>query len=160
MYQETAKRFIRRPVFKSNVPDGQYNGKITAADISEVDSTKYPGEKFDVLNFKVKVKDDEGNEVTLLDRVTCTWGRNGRLMARLESLGMLPEEGEDLDLDAFIGLQVTVQVENSEKDGRTYSNIINMEKEKPAISLKRSAIKKLAPRPTAARVEVFGDDEE
>lgn len=155
MQQLTERRIIKRPVFSNFVPDGERDGEIIAVDMCEIDSIKYPGTKLDAINFKVKVKGEHGVDMTLFHRLLFTWGRNTKFMETLENLEMVPAEGEELDIDAFVGMKVIVEVENREKDGKNYSNIINMTKRKPQMPSKQVSVKKVAPKPSSKPTEEY-----
>jgi hypothetical protein len=44
----------------------------------------------------------------------------------LQDLDCLPEAGKRLDLDGMVGMKVKVVIENVERDGIEYSNVISI----------------------------------
>lgn len=119
---------------KHTVPDGAYNGETINAEFIERDSQYSDDGKRVVLNIKVEVEDDEGEAVDLYSAPNYSWSKRGNMIKILEKLDALPAPGESIDLEELVGIPVQVIVENVEKDGDTYSNIVSIKRIKRAQS--------------------------
>jgi hypothetical protein len=129
--EEEIKRLMLRPSIRSCVEEGMHKGTIDSVVVKEIDSKFSETGKRIVLNIKVLVEDEESEEeVALYLAPNFTWSSKGRLIKTLQDLEALPETGGTLDIDAMVGMKVKVVVENVEKDGIEYSNIITMKKAK------------------------------
>ena len=117
---------------KRNIPDGAYNGETTKAEFIERESKFSEDNTRVVLNLKIEVQDDEGEVVDLYISPNYSWSKRGNMMKILEKLDTLPAPGESIDIDELVGIQVQVIVENVEKDGETYSNIVSIKRVKPS----------------------------
>lgn len=121
---------VTRPSMRSFVEEGIHNGVIDSVVLKEVESKFSETGKRIVLNIKVLVEDEDGEEVTLYLSPNFTWSSKGKMIKVLQDLECLPEAGETLDIEAMVGMKVKVVIENVEKDGIEYSNIISMKKVK------------------------------
>jgi len=115
---------------KRTIPDGAYNGETTNAEFVERESKFSEDNTRVVLNIKVEVQDDEGEVVDLYIAPNYSWSKRGNMMKILEKLAALPAPGESIDIDELVGIPVQVIVENVEKDGETYSNIVSIKRVK------------------------------
>jgi hypothetical protein len=128
--------FLLRPEGnKRSIDDGVYEGETTHAEFQEWESKYSEDGTRVVLSIKVEVNDADGDPVDLYVAPNYSWSSRGNMMKVLENLGLLPGPGERLQLTDLVGIPVQVMVENVEKDGETYSNIIRMKR----IALKTSA---------------------
>lgn len=134
---------VTRPSTRRFVEEGMYKGAIDSVALREIDSKFSDTGKRVVLNIKVLVEDEESEEeVFLYLAPNFTWSSKGKLIKVLQDLECLPEAGEKLELDEMVGMKVKVVIENVEKDGIEYSNIISLKKakEKPNASNKSRKI--------------------
>lgn len=115
---------IRPEEGKRYVNAGTYTGEIVQVELVERECNYNEDKKRVVVNFKIEIEDEE---VTLYFSPNLAWTKHGKLVRTLEKLGALPELGESLQLEKMVGISVRVTVENNEKEGTTYSNIINVE---------------------------------
>ncbi len=115
---------------KRTIPDGAYNGETTNAELVERDSQYSDDGKRVALNIKIEVEDDEGEVVDLYIAPNYSWSKRGKMIKILEKLDVLPDPGESVDVDEIVGIPVQVIVENVEKDGETYSNIVSIKRVK------------------------------
>lgn len=74
------------------------------------------------INLKILAYDDD-EEVALYFKIFISWSKKSTFMKLLLDFNLLPEEGEELDLDGFLNKEVEVEVENVEIDGNVYSNV-------------------------------------
>lgn len=121
---------VTRPSMRSFVEEGMHKGTIDSVVLKEVESKFSDTGKRIVLNIKVLVEDEEGEEVVLYLSPNFTWSTKGKMLKVLQDLECLPEAGRTLDIDAMIGMKVNVVIENVEKDGIEYSNILSMKRAK------------------------------
>ncbi|NTU22479.1 hypothetical protein HPY28_19335 [Brevibacillus sp. HB1.2] len=161
MFKSTNKRILERPISTFPlVPDGVYNGQLESVEIKELESSFHPNGKRTAVNFKINIKLPDDEVETLYVSPTYTWSMKGKLIKQLDDLEALPEPGESLDLDRLEGMNVTVYVENTEKDGQTYSNIVKMTKRKPAEVPRPPMPRKRANKPVEVDIDsFFGDDD-
>lgn len=115
---------------KLNVADGMYVGEIIKVELVERECNYEADGKRVVLNFILEVKDEEEETVILYFSPNLSWSKRGKLMQTLEKLDALPKPGESIQLEELVGMSIQVIVENNEKDGVTYSNVISMERVK------------------------------
>ncbi len=119
---------LTRPTGRTTLEEGMCKGTIIAAELVERQS-RYSVNGIGVfLNIKVAIKDSDEETVELYYAVSYTWSKRGKMMKLLEDLKKLPEPGESLELEELVGLRVQVIIENVEKDGNTYSNIIQIKR--------------------------------
>lgn len=125
----TRSDMLERPAAsRKTVADGAYDGNTMSAELLERES-KFSGDGTRVvLNIKVEVLDEEGEKVELYVSPNLSWSKRGNMIKILEGLGALPEPGESLRLADLVGIPVRVMVENVDKDGETYSNIIRIKR--------------------------------
>jgi len=143
---------VTRPSMRNFVEEGVRKGTIDSVALKEVESKFSDTGKRIVLNIKVLVEDEDGEEVALYLSPNFTWSSKGKMVKVLQDLDCLPEAGEKLDLDAMVGMKVKVVIENIEKDGVEYSNIISMKRAKES---KFSSIKN---RKIPSRKSIFEEE--
>lgn len=168
------KELLRRPEDnKHNVDDGAYSGRIVQAELVERDSQYTEDGKRVVLNFKVEL-DSDGDHVTLYHPVNYTWSKRGKMIHLLDKIGCLPQPGESLDFDNITNTPVQIIVENVEKDGEVYSNIVSMKKDantttkavtrkpkkKTVSPLRKKSIKKEAVTSQQATSHLFDENDD
>lgn len=128
---------LARPVSnKKNTSDGTYDGVIRSAEFAERDCQYSADGKRIVLNLKVEVIDDEGEEVDLYIAPNYSWSTRGNMVKILENIGALPAPGETMALEDLIDIPVQVIVENVDKDNVTYSNITSIKRIEQSASKK------------------------
>ncbi|MFJ8263017.1 hypothetical protein ACIQ4I_13870 [Rummeliibacillus sp. NPDC094406] len=147
---------------KRTIPDGAYNGETTKAEFLERDSQYSEDGKRVVLNIKIEVEDDAEEVIDLYIAPNYSWSKQGNMMKILEKLDVLPAPGESIDLDELVGIPVQVIVENVEKDGETYSNIVSIKRIKanqPQRTIKKKPIAKktVAPKRRVIKKRLFGE---
>ena len=98
------------------------------------------------------VVSDDGEEATLTKYFSILWSEKSNLRKLAKATQRLPDHGDNFDPDTLIGAKLIVVVENKEKDGKTYSNIVDFLPPKVAKKAK-------APQPPQIEVE-FEDEEE
>lgn len=113
---------------KRSIEDGVYEGETSNAELQEWESKFSEDGTRVVLSIRVEVEDADGETVDLYIAPNFSWSKRGKMIKVLENLDMLPAPGERLDLEDLVGIPVQVMVENVEKDGETYSNIIRMKR--------------------------------
>ena len=162
---------LRRPVDdRKNITDGSYIGKIVSIELIERESVYTSDNKRVVLNIKVSIEDEEGENVTLYLPVNYSWSKKGNMVKTLEMLNCLPNPGDDIELDDLIGIDVEIIIENVERDGVAYANIISIKRDEDATKSKPSKqkeiVKKLVPLKNVKKREVsnevkdiFNDDD-
>lgn len=127
---EEIMSLVKRPSMISCVEEGMHKGTIDSVVLKEMESKFSETGKRVVLNIKVIVEDEGGEEVALYLSPNFTWSTKGKMIKVLQDLECLPEAGEKLNIDAMVGMNVKVVIENVEKDGVEYSNIISMKRAK------------------------------
>lgn len=142
---------LERPEWnKRNVDDGDYFGETVSAELVERESNFSDDGTRVVLSIKIEVQDESGDIVDLYVSPNYTWSKKGKMIKILEELDVLPKPGESIDIGDLVGIPVQVLVENTEKNGEIYSNIISIKKvkEKPPIkkSISRVGTKKSVSR--------------
>lgn len=161
MFKPANKRILARPVSSQpNVPDGVYPGQLESVEIKEMESRFHPDGKREVVNFKVNVQLPDGDTETFYVSPTFTWSLKGKFVKHLDDLEALPEPGENLNLDRLAGMNVTVFVENTEKDGQTYSNIVKMKRRKATAAPKPPVPTKRVIQPVEVDEDHFFDDDD
>jgi hypothetical protein len=115
-----------RPSTKYVLDGGVHNGKIYSVEVKEFDSFYHDSGKRVALNIKVEFIKMNGELVYLYYAPTITWSEKGKFMKMLHDLGVVPAEGEELDINALIGMKVTATIENVERDNIVYSNIVRI----------------------------------
>lgn len=120
---------LTRPVSnKKTIMEGAYNGETISAVLVEKES-QFSADGFRVvLIIKVEVQDQDDETVELYSSSNFSWSKRGRMLKVLEKLEALPDQGESINLEELEGIPVQVIVENIEKDGEIYSNIVSMKK--------------------------------
>lgn len=130
-----------RPSSKSNknpLGDGAQEGRILSVEVKEFDSFYHDSGKRVALNIKVEFIKPNGELVYLYYAPTITWSEKGKVMKTLNDLDVLPAEGEELDNNALVGMEVTETIENVERDNIVYSNIVRIQKRATIIPAKAS----------------------
>lgn len=127
-----------RPSNKYALNEGAQNAKIFSVEIKEFPSIYHASGKRDALNTKVEFIKPNGDFVYLYYAPTITWSEKGKFMKMLHDLDVVPAEGEELDINTLIGMRVTATIENVERDGIVYSNIVRIQKRVTSIPAKTS----------------------
>ncbi|WP_152681085.1 hypothetical protein [Neobacillus vireti] len=117
-----------RPSNKYFFDDGAKNGKIFSVDVKEFDSYYHDSGKRVALNTKVEFIKPNGEFFYLYYAPTITWSEKGKFLKMLHDLDVVPAEGEELDINALVGMNVTATIENVERDNVVYSNIVRIQK--------------------------------
>ena len=104
---ELIAEMLKRPASNlRTVEDGVYTGEIRSSELV-VRESKYTETGYrTVLNIRIGIKNNEGEPVDLYIAPNFTWGKKGNMYKLLEKLDALPAPGEDLDLDALVGIPV------------------------------------------------------
>lgn len=125
------------------VPEGLQNAELVEAELVERDSKFSEDGKRVVLNSRVLVTTSDNKTASLYYSVTYSWSKRGKMCKLLEDLQMMPEPGENLKIADLIGIPVQVLVQNVDKDGVVYSNIVSIKRlpQKTAGIVKRSPLK-------------------
>ncbi len=148
------KNVLARPEGnKRNIDEGSYKGITTLAELAERDSQYSEDGKRVVLNIKVEVEDDEGEMVDLYISPNYSWSKRGKMIKLLEKLDCLPAPGEAIDLDDLVGIPVQVIVENVEKDGEIYSNIVSIKRDKTEKVKKKPSKQEIRKKAVARQAE-------
>ena len=122
------RNVLSRPLVNlKEIPDGAYKGFTKHAGFEEKDD-KFNGGIRVVLNLKVEVSNNEGELVDLYTCANYSWSSKGNMIKLLEKLNCLPKPGEEISLDDLVDIPVQVIVENVEKDGERYPNIISIKR--------------------------------
>jgi hypothetical protein len=139
--------FLDRPEGnRRSIDDGIYEGETTNAEFQEWESKYSEDGSRVVLSIRLEVEDADGELVDLYVAPNYSWSKRGNMVKVLENLDMLPEPGERLQLTDLVGIPVQVMVENVEKDGETYSNIIRMKRITQKITSSVRGTEKKIPR--------------
>lgn len=115
---------------RTNIPDGNYKGRIVEAEIKEISCNYSPTGKRIVLNIKARIDDGNGNTEILYKSVNYVWHEQGNMVKLLDDLGELPKPGQELVLENLIDIPVNITIENVEKDGAVYSNIVRITRDR------------------------------
>ncbi|WP_110928442.1 hypothetical protein [Bacillus massiliglaciei] len=126
-----------RPSNKYVLDDGAKNGKIFSVRVKEFPSIYHDSGKRDALVIKVEFIKPNGEFIYLEYAPTITWSPKGRLMKLLDDLDAVPAEGEELDTDGLVGMNVTATIENVQRDDIVYSNIVRIQKGEAGIHAKK-----------------------
>ena len=113
---------------KKYAADGVYQGYLEKAEKLIVNSAFTDTGKKETIVFTAIIKNRDGEEVELPFFNNLTWSKYGNLHKTLVELDRLPKEGEIFDLTSVEGIAVEVTVENNEKNGIVYSNIVELKK--------------------------------
>lgn len=149
-------KLVRPNIGDNMISDGTYSGTLITAELTEKESKFSPDGVRVVLNLKVEIYDEAGNPVHLYLAPNYNWSERGNMIKILEKLDALPEPGEGLELQTLVGLPVSAIVENVEKDGRTFSNIVSLRRAKiTAREAKKQAIDR---QPRLEEVEEYDLD--
>lgn len=122
-----------RPSNKNVLDEGAKKGIILSVKVKEFDSIYHGSGKRDALNIKVEFITQNGELVHLYYAPTITWSPKGKLMKLLDDLDAVPAEGEELDTNGLVGMDVTATIENVERDNIVYSNIVRIQKRTTSI---------------------------
>ena len=121
-----------RPSEELHVENGIYEGTIVGAYEKAFKSQYHPNGQRDVLSLRVKVYHPKA-AYFLFYNVTWEW-TNYRFCQVLEELGVMPELGEELNLDSMVGKNVIITVENQTSQGRNFTNIVDLKLQKVSIA--------------------------
>lgn len=127
-----------RPSHKYTLDGGAQNAKIFSVEIKEFPSTYHASGKRDALNLRLEFINLNGELVYLYYAPTITWSPKGKLMKMLHDLDVVPAEGEELDINMLKGMRVTATIENVERNGVVYSNIVRIQKREAGNQAKMS----------------------
>lgn len=119
---------LTRTATKPTIQEGTYPGEIDSVEVREMNSSYHESGKRTAVSVKVNFTLSNGVQCDLFYAPTLTWSPKGKLMKMLHDLQAVPALGKQLDLDALVGMAVTVKVENVVGDAVTYSNIVEMKK--------------------------------
>ena len=120
-----------RPSSRSNkyvLSEGEQNGRIFSLEVKEFDSIYHDSGKREALVIKVEFIKPNGEIIHIDYAPTITWSEKGRLMKTLHDLDVVPAEGEELDTNMLKGMRVKATIENVERNGIVYSNIVRIQK--------------------------------
>lgn len=123
---------------KNPLGDGAQEGRIFSTEVKEFDSFYHDSGKRVALNIKVEFTNPNGELVYLYYSPTITWSEKGNLMKMLHDLDVVPAEGEELDINALIGMKVTATIENVMRDNSTHSKIVRIQRRDTSIQAKAS----------------------
>lgn len=159
---------IVRPAYdlgKFFITNGTYPAKIVDVN-AETCPSKYPGgDDWILVTLVNKVQTDKG-DITKFFEVPMSWNPNSKWMQLLDELGLTVDEGETFKSAFLNGLSVVVEVENVERGGKRYSNIVMIKKQPGVVStssMKRPARPTQSPRtvPKGGAEALFeGDNQE
>lgn len=154
---EEIRGLMLRPSEKRYIKAGIRAGIIGSVEVKELDSSYSLTGKRLALNIKTLVKDEDSEEeVILYFAPNLTWNIKGKMMKTLKGLECVPEPGKALEMDLMVGMRVNVVIENNEKDGIKYSNIITMTKDKESNTLGNKD-RKVSPRKYVSKEEDLED---
>jgi hypothetical protein len=122
------EELVRPEENKRSISDGMYEGTTAYAELQERECRFSKDGTRVVLSIRVEVEDEDGETVDLYVAPNYSWSKRGHMMQLLESLDALPEPGESIALQDLVGIPVQVLVENVEKNGEVYSNIVRIKK--------------------------------
>lgn len=125
---EEMNMYLKRPVTEEKfVAEGAHEATIVSA-CAIVQSNPFTASGIsEELQLKLKVEDG-GKGVYLKHNVDLTWDESGDLYDMLLNLDELPEEGEILNIEDLIEMNVKILVTNWKHDGKVYSRVIDIEK--------------------------------
>lgn len=150
-------KVLARPEdYKRFIKDGTYTGETKNAELVERDCQFNEDETRVVLNIKIGVEDNEGEVVDLYLSPNYSWSKKGNMVKILEKLDALPAPGEFIDLVELVGIPVQVVVENLEKDGETYSNIVRIKRVSRLQPKKIIKKQSLAKKPIVSKRRAMG----
>ena len=139
-------KLVRMP-FNQTAEEGMRKAILDSLKVREVASSFHSSGKRDVLDFRVQVFNDNGESVYLHYTPTLTWSPKGKLMSTLQELDSIPAVGEELDLDSLVGMEVMALIENVERNGTVYSNIVKLKKRVDSLSKISKGLKSLRKKP-------------
>jgi len=119
---------LTRTAKKPTTQAGTFPGKIESVEIREMSSSYHESGKRDAVNLKVGLKQANGERCYEYYAPTLTWSPKGKLMKMLQDLQAVPAMGEQLDIDALVGMDVMVKVANVVVGAETHSNIVELKK--------------------------------
>lgn len=126
--QNEMNKYLKRPVAKEEfVAEGAHEATIESARAIFQSNPFTTSGISEELQLELKVEDG-GKEVYLKHNVNLAWDESGDLCNMLLNLEELPEEGEVLNIEDLIGMDVKILVTNCECEGKTYSEVIDIEK--------------------------------
>lgn len=101
--------------------DGTYKARITKAAIVTI------GDK-PKLRIDAIVEDEDGNEQDESFVLTPNFRHPSSAFYRLlEATGRMPDRGEAFDAGVLVGFEVLLTLQNVEKNGNVYTNIVDVE---------------------------------
>lgn len=119
------------------IDEGAQIGTIDKVTIEERESRYSADGRRMVLNLGVTVG-SKTDSITLSSVTTINWRSSSKFINLLERLGVLPDPGCDLDLQALEGMAVDLVTENVNRDGHIYTNIINIRKRSSGFNLQKT----------------------
>ncbi len=125
----TSTDLLERPTIdERSIDEGLYEGVTSSVGYTERQSKYSEDGSRVVLNIGVAITDKSEKKVTLYIAPNYSWSSKGNMVKLLEKLDVLPEPGQSLKLSELIGIPVQVIVNNVEKDGVRYSNVVSIER--------------------------------
>ena len=121
---------VIRPEFDQNpfyITDGTHNATIKNAN-RELRSSKFEGKgDWESASLEIDVEAPNGS-IKKYYIVPLSWGSRSKWLQLLSNLGIEIEPGESFRLSSLVGTAVTVEIQNVERDGKNYSNIVTVKK--------------------------------
>lgn len=114
-----------REIVRAYVDEGKEKGQILDA-VRKDFKTSFGNGLRSAINFKVAVFTPDGDAVELFFAPTLSQHPKSKFAQTLASFGVVPKANDKLDLKAFRGLPVIVEIKHNEKDGIVYCNIDKM----------------------------------
>jgi hypothetical protein len=112
-------------IVRAYVDEGTQTGEIIDA-VRKDFKTSFGNGLRSAINFKVAVFTTDGDAVELFFAPTLSQHPKSKFAQTLASFGVMPKANDKLDLKAFRGLPVIVEIKHNEKDGIVYCNIDKM----------------------------------
>jgi hypothetical protein len=106
---------------------GLYYGTIKSARMVERASAYESDGTRVAVSLKVELFDEHSSGPSLWYEPTRSWAKGGKFVQLLQDLEMMPEEGQALNLESFVGIDVLVTIENVQKGNTLFSNITRLQ---------------------------------
>lgn len=121
---------ISRPMFDNSkyfVEDGPTPGTITAVNRETRPSIYQEGSEWTLARLTIDVHICRGNVRKYFD-VPLSWASKSKWSQTLAALGITVAPGEAFKLSSLINSPVIAHIENVERNGNSYSNVVAIEK--------------------------------